>query len=415
MHQKLEEIVGYAQKKLGLNDYSLHEHTLYREKDIFNNTIYILSMEWTPNNTKESSPAGNAVVELNFHTKAVKRIVFVQNVTNADSAVYPSADKENVIEWIEELTDLTFGRQFLLIEDEEDVLSFGAAVDNIPVAPPGTIHVEFNKDGQLCMFSIDGHFPEEDEISWEPFALTPDTYETTARKQCQLVEMPDEEQGKWLPVYGIEEVYLTNNGKGVIPFDAGLGSMVMNETVLTWDAPVNKAFSNVEVDFSTEAVLEQALINEPHPDTKPVSEQDVDACEETAVGFLRMVYPEDSGKWKLTGIYRSNGYLFAELWPAAGTSRVIKRKIKLIIDPGTYEAVNYIDNDRLLEMFGHLNKAAEAAISKEEAFSKLREHVEAEPVYVYDQEQGTYVMCGKLDCPYGIDAVTGELLLLGAF
>jgi len=31
---------------------------------------------------------------------------------------------------------------------------------------------------------------------------------------------------------------------------------------------------------------------------------------------------------------------------------------------------------------------------------------------VYDFDQMKYILCGKLDCQYGLDAVTGEMIVL---
>lgn len=417
MNEQLQDVVDYTRDKFGLNGYYLKRHHFFREKSNFNETAYILNMEWFPSDRAKSdeeyNPAGTAVIDINFHTRDVKRIIFVQDATYAEDILYPSSDKESTIEWIEELTDLTFGRQFLLVDEEEEVLSFGAAVDNIPVAPTGTIEVQFNDKGQLTMFSIDGDFPNEEQIQWEPFGLTPDKFETIANEQCKLIEVPDEDQGKWLPVYGIEEIYVVNDGKRTIPFGADLSSFVKKDIVMKWDKPVEGEFVQEDVDLSIEVTLEQALANEPHPDTRPLTAADQDAGEQEALRFLQLVFPDASGEWKLTGLYRENGYVLAELRPLEFTNRAFDRKIKLMIDRDTHTAVNYVDNDMLLDMFKHFKDTDKVSVSQKDAFEEIHEHVEVEPVYVYDNEKGRYIMCGKLDCPYGVNAVTGNVVLLG--
>ncbi len=416
MNGQLQNIIDYTREKSGLNDYYLKRHHFFREITNFNETAYILNMEWFPNNSAQSdddyNPPGTAVIDINFHTKALKRIIFVEDVSYADSSLYPTSEKESAIEWIEEVTDLTFGRQFLIVHEEDDMLSFGAAVDNIPVAPTGTIEIGFNDEEQLTLFTIDGDFPDEDQIQWEPFGLTPDKYEPVANEQCKLIEVPDKDQEKWLPIYGMEEIYLVNNGERTIPFDKDLISYIHKDMILKWDKPIEGEFTQQDIDLSIEVTLDQALENEQHPDTIPITNTEAATCEQEVSRFLQLEFPDESGEWKLTGLYLENGYIFAELKPTKFTNRAFDRKIKLMIDRENYHAVHYVDNDMLLDMFKHFKDADEPAVSQEEAFEKLREYVEAEPVYVYDNEQKSYIMCGKLDCPYGVNAITGEIVLL---
>ncbi|MBP1948999.1 hypothetical protein [Virgibacillus litoralis] len=416
MNEQLQNLIDYTHEKLGLNDYYLKRHHFFREINNLNETAYILNMEWFPKELTQSdedyNPPGTAVIDINFHTKAVKRIIFVEDVSYAESSLYPSSEKENAIEWIEELTGLTFGRQFLLVSEDDNVLSFGAAVDNIPVAPTGTIELEFNNEGKLTIFSIDGDFPNEDQIQWEPFSLTPDKYEPLASRQCKLIEVPDKDQEKWLPIYGIEEIYLVNDGERTIPFDKDLNSFVKKNSVMKWDKPSEGEFIKQDTDLSIEVTLDQLLANEPHPDTIPITNTEVETCEQEVLRFLQLEFPNESGEWKLTGLYLENGYIFAELKPTKFTNRAFDRKIKLMIDRENYNAVNYIDNDMLLDMFKHFKDADDPSVSQEEAFEKIRDYVEVEPVYVYNNEKNSYIMCGKMDCPYGVNAITGDIVLL---
>ncbi|MGG0718185.1 hypothetical protein ABE096_11435 [Robertmurraya massiliosenegalensis] len=56
--------------------------------------------------------------------------------------------------------------------------------------------------------------------------------------------------------------------------------------------------------------------------------------------------------------------------------------------------------------------AETVAMTKEEAFEKLKDRFELKLYYVYDFEQNKYLLCGKLDCQYGVHAGSGELVLL---
>ncbi|WP_010531461.1 hypothetical protein [Lentibacillus jeotgali] len=422
MDEQLQEIIDYVRETVGLNDHELKRYQFFREKNHFNETIYILNMEWFPTgdagSDEDFNPQGTAVVDINFHTKAIRLLNFAAGVNSADSSLYPlSAAKEDVIDWIEEITGLTFGRQFLIAHEEDTTLKFGAAVDNIPVSPSGRIRVGFNDDDVLTGFSIDGEFPNEAQIEWEPFALTPDKYEPFAKDQCRLLVLPDQEQEKWLPVYGIEEVFLTNDAVQTIPFTYGedRSSYMTLDEVLQWEEPLEGGeFEQKEIDLSPEVDLVTVLANEPHPETIPLTETEVEAGKQEVLRFMRLVYPNESGKRKLSGIHLKDDYILAEIRPLQenAVKNALDIKVKLVIDRASLTAVNYFDQSRLLKAFSNFSSAEEPVMSSEEAFESLREHIEIEPVYVYDCERDSYIMCGKLDCAYGVNAVTGELVAL---
>ncbi|HLS09455.1 hypothetical protein [Lentibacillus sp.] len=419
MNAQLQEVVNDTREMLGLHHHELERYHFFRETNHHNETVYILGMEWFPNGVESDedglNPEGTAVVDVNFHTRELRQLVFVGGVNSADNSLYPtSAAKEDVIEWIEAVTGLTFGRQFLIAREEEQVLEFEAAVDNIPVSPGGTIHVEFNDDDVMRSFYINGSFPGEEQIEWEPFALTPDKYEPTAKAQCQLLELPDEEQEKWVPVYGIEEVFLTNDAERTIPFTFGEdhSPFVAKDDVLQWDAPLEGEFERKEIDLSAEVTLETVLENAPHPDTFPLSDAEIAACEREVLRFMRLVYPDESSKRRLTGFYLKDGYIKAEIRPVKDAKNVLDIKINLLIERNTLTAVNYFDQDKLFEAFRHFANSDKPTLSLEEAFDKLRGYLEVEPVYVYDSGMDRYMLCGKVDCAYGVNAETGEVMAL---
>ena len=49
---------------------------------------------------------------------------------------------------------------------------------------------------------------------------------------------------------------------------------------------------------------------------------------------------------------------------------------------------------------------------KDEAFQYIRPYIELTPVYVYNAERKEYILCGKLDSQYGVNAVHGEIVEL---
>ena len=91
----------------------------------------------------------------------------------------------------------------------------------------------------------------------------------------------------------------------------------------------------------------------------------------------------------------------------------MQRKLTVVIDPNQFQAINYFDNQEIIEtVYSQFEKQGEINIEKEEAFEKLKERMTLKPVYVYDQEKDMYRLCGKLECDYAINAINGEMVHL---
>ncbi|MFD1039084.1 hypothetical protein ACFQ3N_11890 [Virgibacillus byunsanensis] len=417
MKDQLKEAIIHTSETFGLDNYYLNRHHIFREKNNFHQTNYILNMEWIPNDADKTDedhiPSGTTIIDMELHTKTLKRIVFTQGTSNAKEELYPSSDSESIIEWIEGITGYQYGHQFQISHQEEDAITFRAAVDNVGVIPSGKMEVELEGD-MMTLFTIDGVFPSEDKIIWEPFSLTSDQVEPLAMDQCKITEVPLEEQEIWLPVYGIEKTIITNDGSRTIPVEAveQAGVEVKLDTVLEWDEPIKEAFERAEIDLSPEVTVEQAIANEPHPDLLPITEEAQEKSTEEARRFLQREFPDESSQLKLTSLLRENGYLIANLEPVDSGNRIIERKIKLVMDDVNFNVLNYTDNNVVLEMFQFYESAEKPTISKDEAYKKLYEHIEVTPVYVYDPKIESYIMCGMIDCAYGVNAVSGEVILL---
>lgn len=419
MHEMLQEIVDHTAERFGLNTYYLKRHHIYREKSNLNEISYQLSMEWFPTNVDDTdedyNPTGTAVIEIDIHTKKLKRVVFVQDISYTDS-ILTTSDMEQIIEWIETETGLEFGRQFKLVHDENGELRFQAAIDNVPVYPAGSIQVQFNEKDQLVLFSIDGDFPNETQINWEPFSLTPDITEPIAKSQCKLLEIPVENEEKWMPVYGATTIFVTNSGNRLLSYDdvETDSSFVKKDIIMEWDMDTvdSKPFRPEDIDLSLEVSEQEALANKAHPDSKPLSTNDVDKSVDESRNFLQYVFPEDSGQWVLTGVHRKNGSILVTLKPMQPDNRVIGRKITLIITSESHRAINFIDNSVILDMLNNFQEAEKVTVTRDEAFNKLGKHIEVTPVYVYDKEQKRYVLCGKIDSSYGVNAISGEVISL---
>lgn len=63
-------------------------------------------------------------------------------------------------------------------------------------------------------------------------------------------------------------------------------------------------------------------------------------------------------------------------------------------------------------MYMELKEVDEIKVTKEKAFEQLKDFIQLTPYYVYDFEEGYYVLCGKLDCQYAVKACNGEIVEL---
>ena len=73
---------------------------------------------------------------------------------------------------------------------------------------------------------------------------------------------------------------------------------------------------------------------------------------------------------------------------------------------------SHLDNEFLITMYQDFQKPEKTSISKEEAYEKIRTQIELTPVYVYDFDQKKYILCGKIDCQYGVHAASGDVISL---
>jgi len=111
-------------------------------------------------------------------------------------------------------------------------------------------------------------------------------------------------------------------------------------------------------------------------------------------------------------LHRDNGYICATLRLNQQDNRIFKRKLTIMINPNSFEVLNYVDNQMFLEMFDDFQTPSKIMINEERAYEKIKEYIELNPYYVYDFEQKEYILCGKLDCHYGVNAATGEVVVL---
>ncbi|MFD1779412.1 hypothetical protein ACFSFW_12090 [Fredinandcohnia salidurans] len=419
MDERTQELVDFTREKFGLSDYYLETYSFNRSVSIFNETIYTLSMEWFPNHCvgqeyEDENPDGTAVITIDVKSRNFESVIFVMGQTFATNGV-TFTDKNDIIKWIEQETGLAFEQQFQLHKEEEGELHFKECIDGIAVSPSGMIQVNFDQDGRLTLFSAHGHFPAKEMVKIEPFTLAFEKIEDIAKEQVKLIESPLMEQQRLISAYAVEEIYVRNDQKDTIPFEVIVdvrGYMKIEKT-LDWDEPIeDSSFERKEITWHEEVTAEQAFLGEPSPDSLPITEAEQKKCMTEVRDFLRRVYPSDSGVWMLKSLHRDSGYIHAIVRANKQDQRVFQRKINVMIESENIEAVNYKDNQMMLEMFDEFEEPEKVVISKNEAYEKIKEKFELEPYYVYDFDHNQYVLCGKIDCQFAVHASTGKVLPL---
>lgn len=418
MDERIQKLIDFTKMKFGLDDYYLERYGFSRNVNIFNETIYTFYMEWFPKHIAkpdddDSNPDGTAVIDINLNTGKFDSVIFVMGKTYAkDGIAFSDMDSNNIIKWIEEETGLIYGKQFQLRRQKEREFYFEGCIDGVVISPAGLIEVRLDSDGKLTMFSVLGPFPSKNMVIEETYHLSFEKIEYLAKEQLKLIEFPSDEQKKIIPVYGVEEIFVTNDGKSTIPYEPDDPPYVKVDEIIFWDEPMNEPFERKEIRWFEDITAEQAFSNEPSPDSFPITKEEQDRCVQAVKDFLRQVYPNDTGKWLLKTLKRNKGYIHASVRANYRDDRVFQRKLNIIIDANRFQVVNYLDNEMMLQIFDQFQAPDEVTVTKEEAFEKIKELFELKPVYVYDFEQDQYVLCGKLDCQYGVHAADGEVILL---
>jgi hypothetical protein len=238
--------------------------------------------------------------------------------------------------------------------------------------------------------------------------------EHLAKEQLKLIEFPSYEQKKLVNVYAVEEIYVTNDGTSTIPFEilADVRSYLKINKTLLWDEPINKPFDRKVISWDEDITADQAFSEETSPVSFPITMEEEEKCVMAVEELLRQEYPNDTGKWMLKTLHRDKGYIHAIVRANHQDNRVFQRKLMIMIDTKSLQAVNYMDNEPMLETYDQFQEPDKVKITKEEAFEKIKELFELKPYYVYDFEQRKYVLWGKLDCQYGVNAGSGKVISL---
>ncbi|OCA89900.1 hypothetical protein F7984_05300 [Pradoshia sp. D12] len=419
MNIKINELIDSTRAKFGLDNYYLKRHSLSRKLNILNETVYFLEMEWFPNHVEEQeeeelNPEGTAVIELDINSLRYERVIFVGDISYANGFRFTEVNRDTVVNWIEQETGLSYGKHFKLHKEENGEFNFEACFEDIYFSPSGHIKVIVDHNGNLTLYSKHGLFPPNEMIKKEVYTLSLESIEHLAWKQLKLLNFPSFESEQLIPVYGVEEIYVTNEQKSVIPldFNKDMRPLEINKPIY-WDEPNLKPFERQELKLSWDVTIEQAISNEQSPDSFPISKAEEEKCIVGVTEFLRQVYSNETGNWTLKTLHRDQGYIHAILrLNQEDTKCVFHRKLMIIFDAKSLQAINYMDNQPFIDQFGHFSCSEEVLVNKNEAYQKIKDHFELTPRYVFDSQQNKYILCGLLDCHYGVRASSGDIISL---
>ena len=420
MDSRIKALVDLTKVKFGLDNYFLHTWNIYCDKNMMNGTNYILTMEWFPNGIKEQTedelnPPGTAIVELDLKSSRLKSIIFVEGKTFTNTITFNCPDSEEAIRWIERETGFTYLEHFQIKIEETEKIMFEACINGIPLSPSGLIELRLDNQGRLTGFSNYGHFLSQKTLEKVNNTLTLDNehIKQIAYEQCKLINFPSSKEEKWLSIYAIEEIYVAPDKK-TLPFDiiGDRHSHINIDQVMEWDAPIHEKFKRHPLKFENNPVtVEQAFSFAPHPDTFPLTKHEQEKTTKVVLDFLRREFPQDTGKWVLNSLHRSDRYIIANLKQAQDI-KAFQKKLKVFIDATSFQAINYMDTDCFLEMYKDYLPSTAKKINKEEAFEKIKTTIELTPVFVYDFEEQRYILCKKIDSSYGVLAHNGALIEL---
>ncbi|MEK3888737.1 hypothetical protein [Bacillus sp. FSL K6-3431] len=412
----IDNIINDTRKKFGLSNYHLYRTHFFKKSNVYNEVRYTYSMEWFPNDVsqiadEDTNPTGTACIEYDLHNHSYESVIFVGGVSYAEGIIYKNNLKD-VTHWIEVETGLRNEQDFHLQKIDEQTFYFQGSINGIPFSPSSTIEIRVDQNDKLTLFSIYGDFPNKDLVIEDNFTLTIDAVEQIAKTQLKLLEFPTDEDKQLLPIYGVEEIYIANKESKTLDFQLDERSRLLIDKTLNWETPLDKPFMRKQLEFGSEVTMEQAFSKEFDIDSHPITESIQAQCIIVVRDFLRQVYPSESGKWTLKSLHRNNGYIDAVLkLQVQNDYKIFQRKIIVMINGATLDAVNYIDNESFLEIYQDFT-AIEPTVEHHIAYEELKPFITLTPVYVYDLHQEKYILCGKLDCEYGVHAATKEIIAL---
>lgn len=416
---RVQQLLDFIVKKFGLSTYELTEYHMKQEVNLFHETSYYLYTEWLPKSIKgqnnDEEPAGAATIVIDIHSLLVRTFIFHKGVSYAvDGVQLKSTDLSAVTSWIEQETGKLYQEDFYLYKQNDREYSFRAGVDGIPVSPGCSIDIALDEQGHITLFLLNGTFPKSDSVKRDEYRLSGNILEDSIQKQLQLIELPILKEKKARYVYAIEEIFVSNDGTSSIPIMMNQKPLVKINKAIEWDSSGKQDFKRKEIDWGRDDTVsaDVAFANEQSPLIEPITTEELQRGIQAVKSVLQHEFPQESGKWNLESYYREHDYLIAVVRAEKQPRKMLQRKLTIAIDKITFEPLDFMDNQFFVNSMNNLPVENSLSLTKEVAYEVIRDEVEVTPVYAFQMETQQYILCGKIDCSFAVDAETGQLLSL---
>lgn len=410
MDKQIQAIADRALIEFGLENYRLERHSIYRQR---NGTGFELTMEWFPNEyngpvEEDLNPAGTFSIDYNIQLERFQNVIFTMGKSYSKAHPFKEKTIEEAAAWLERQTGLTFEQDFFAEAASENEFRFVSRVDGVRLSPGLQLNVEFDDEGKLISFSTYGEAPNLALVEKQKFKLTLEEIEPTVKAHLTLINIPSEAEKTIMPVYAIDEVYVTADGKRCLPFLSDERTVEIDH-LMEWNEPLDGTIERQFIDMTEEVSAHEAFNAGTENDVLLTDDQ-VQACISLVHNALRMEYPADSGKWRLKELRPAHSHFEAFCYASNPDNSLFRPKLAVLIDRESMTVINMIDNEAMFNVFDSFTPAPPPTVDHETAFEKMVPYITLDPVYVYDKELKKYILCGLIDSEQAVNAITGEVL-----
>lgn len=430
LHPKLQVYIDKLSALFGLDEYRFARYSLHREVNVRQETVYMVSLEFFPLSARdvdveEGNPLGTFVAQIDMRTGGIKSVIFVGGISFAQG-IHISAETitnqnvEAISQIIMKLSGVELTQptqQFKIVHQAKNRVGLHACIGEIEISG-FTIDLKCNDEGQLVMYGCYGDIPKQEEVRVEQFTLSLSQLDHIITEQVKLVSLPQVETKQWLNLYGIEEIWIRNNGIETYPYE------LLEDNVEKIQLDIPLFWTHAEplpptspLQFYDEVSLEAALKEEPHPDLEVITKQEQQNCITSITSFCSGLYPDESGHWTLDTLRRKHGYIqgiIRRVHDHKEQEYDPSNKLVVMLDHSSFHVVNYICHSRMSSLLNTQQYAPAEGIqfAQKEALSRLLPYLELTPYYVWNKQEQQYILCAKLDCKYGVDTASGDVLTL---
>ena len=410
MDNRIETILEKLKIALGLQTFVLHSQQLTEELSAFGGFDVLLSADLLPPisvpiERDDPLPEGAVSIMYSLRFQQLRYAVTVGGVSKANSLTTEEDKEAYFLQWLELQTDLQKEENFQLKNRTNESVEGVFVLNGIPVSTEGFFEVQWDDEGRLLLAMLPMKVTTTVENG--PFSVTLESIEPLVRQQLTRIRLPLEEEERFHDYYAVDEVYISTTGD-MFPFFSEEQAAVFPRTILHWKSSESIQFKRQPIQPFPELTVTQAFEVLQHP-FQQVTDDHVSQCKMSAIRFLSSQLPEESGQWELHRVQRQPNILEVVCQKTGEISGPLRRKIVFMMEPHTYEILNYMDSNEMAHLFEGFTQPLLAVVTQDEAFDEMLPYITLEPTYVYDQKKNIYKLCGLLDANECVDAITREL------